>query len=122
MSGLSTHHVTVSHLSRVPSGTLPAGKQLAQLLLLVLLHRLHPPIVSLTLYVPCCVVCCVPADIQLACLAAPILCIPNELATTWLPPLDSLPQELRELVQVRGSVQTAWLLGPATTAPAYIEM
>ena len=54
-----------------------------------------------SLIVPWCVVWYVPADIQLACLAAPILCIPNDLATTWLPPLDSLPQELRELVQVR---------------------
>jgi hypothetical protein len=39
-------------------------------------------------------------DIQLACLAGPLLCVPNELSTTWLPQLDLLPPNLRTFVQV----------------------
>lgn len=39
------------------------------------------------------------ADIQLACLAAPLMGIPNELCSTWLPPLDTMPQDLRHFIQ-----------------------
>jgi hypothetical protein len=42
----------------------------------------------------------VPADIQLACLAAPVLGVPNELTTTWLPPLATLPEDIRAFIQV----------------------
>lgn len=53
---------------------------------------------------PCVLSLLLPAhhtDIQLACLAGPMLFVPNELCTTWIPSLDCVPEELRTFVKVR---------------------
>jgi hypothetical protein len=67
--------------------------------LLTLPHTTGCPLLPLQLLLLLLLVV-LPADIQLACLAAPLLCIPNELTTTWLSPLATLPKDIRAFIQV----------------------